>query len=36
MEEPVQSEATRFINAAYLNELYRPLAPAGKTHIVDL
>jgi Icc-related predicted phosphoesterase len=31
-----QSEATRFINAAYLNELYRPLAPAGKIHVIDL
>jgi Icc-related predicted phosphoesterase len=31
-----ESEATRFINAAYLNELYRPLFPAGKIHVIDL
>jgi Icc-related predicted phosphoesterase len=27
---------TRFVNAAYLNEQYRPLYPAGKVRIVDL
>lgn len=27
---------TRFVNAAYLNERYKPLAPAGKIRIVDL
>ncbi len=27
---------TRFVNAAYLNERYRPLEPAGKIRIVDL
>jgi Icc-related predicted phosphoesterase len=27
---------TRFVNAAYLNERYRPLDPAGKIQIVDL
>jgi len=27
---------TRFINAAYLNERYRPGAPAGKVHVIDL
>ncbi|MGD0157601.1 MAG: metallophosphatase domain-containing protein [Terracidiphilus sp.] len=31
-----ESEATRFVNAAYLNERYRPLEPAGKIRIVDL
>jgi Icc-related predicted phosphoesterase len=30
------NEATRFINAAYLNERYRPLAPAGKIHVIDV
>lgn len=27
---------TRFVNAAYLNEQYKPLKPAGKIRIVDL
>ncbi|HUB28288.1 MAG TPA: metallophosphatase domain-containing protein [Terracidiphilus sp.] len=27
---------TRFINAAYLNERYRPSTPAGKVHVIDL
>jgi Icc-related predicted phosphoesterase len=27
---------TRFVNAAYLNERYRPLEPAGKVRIIDL
>lgn len=27
---------TRFVNAAYLNERYRPLAPAGQVRVVDL
>jgi Icc-related predicted phosphoesterase len=27
---------TRFVNAAYLNERYKPLDPAGKIRIVDL
>jgi len=31
-----ENEATRFINAAYLNELYKPLDPAGNIRIVDL
>lgn len=31
-----ESETTRFINAAYLNERYKPLPPAGEIHIVDL
>jgi Icc-related predicted phosphoesterase len=26
----------RFVNAAYLNERYRPLEPAGKVRIIDL
>jgi len=30
------SGATRFINAAYLNERYRPLEPAGKVRVIDL
>lgn len=28
--------ATRFINAAYLNERYKPLEPAGKVRVIDL
>ena len=28
--------ATRFVNAAYLNERYKPLDPAGKIRTVDL
>jgi hypothetical protein len=28
--------ATRFVNAAYLNERYKPHAPAGETRVVDL
>ncbi len=31
-----ESGDTRFINAAYLNEQYKPLKPAGKVRIVDL
>ncbi len=31
-----ESETTRFINAAYLNERYRPLPPAGKIHVIDI
>jgi Icc-related predicted phosphoesterase len=31
-----ESESTRFINAAYLNERYRPLPPAGKIHVIDI
>jgi 3',5'-cyclic AMP phosphodiesterase CpdA len=31
-----ESEATRFVNAAYLNEQYKPLKPAGKIRIIDL
>lgn len=31
-----ESEPTRFINAAYLNEGYRPSPPAGKIHVVDI
>jgi len=27
---------TRFVNAAYLNERYKPLPPARKIHIVDI
>jgi Icc-related predicted phosphoesterase len=27
---------TRFINAAYLNERYKPLDPAGKVRVIDL
>jgi predicted phosphodiesterase len=27
---------TRFINAAYLNERYKPLEPAGKIRVIDL
>jgi len=27
---------TRFVNAAYLNERYQPLEPAGKVRIIDL
>jgi len=27
---------TRFVNAAYLNERYKPLAPAGEVRVVDL
>ena len=28
--------ATRFVNAAYLNEQYKPLKPAGKIQIIDV
>jgi len=28
--------ATRFVNAAYLNEQYKPLKPAGKIRIIDV
>ncbi len=28
--------ATRFVNAAYLNERYQPLTPAGKVRVIDL
>ena len=31
-----ENNETRFINAAYLNERYKPLPPAGKIHIVDI
>jgi Icc-related predicted phosphoesterase len=32
----VDNGITRFVNAVYLNEQYRPLAPAGKIQIIDL
>lgn len=28
--------ATQFVNAAYLNEIYRPLEPAGKIRVLEL
>ena len=28
--------ATHFVNAAYLNEQYKPLKPAGKIRIIDV
>ncbi|HET9100265.1 MAG TPA: metallophosphatase domain-containing protein [Acidobacteriaceae bacterium] len=31
-----ENDHTRFVNAAYLNERYRPRDPAGEIHIVDL
>jgi predicted phosphodiesterase len=31
-----ESGATLFVNAAYLNEQYKPLEPAGKIHIIDV
>jgi Icc-related predicted phosphoesterase len=31
-----ENRATRFMNAAYLNERYKPLEPAGKIRIVDV
>jgi Icc-related predicted phosphoesterase len=31
-----ENEATRFVNAAYLNERYKPFDPARKIRIVDL
>lgn len=31
-----QNEATHFVNAAYLNERYKPLEPAGKIRMIDL
>jgi len=31
-----ENGVTRFVNAAYLNEQYKPLEPAGKVRIVDL
>ncbi len=31
-----EDEATRFVNAAYLNERYKPLDPAGKIRTIDL
>ena len=31
-----ENGTTRFVNAAYLNEAYRPLEPAGKVRIIDL
>lgn len=31
-----ESEGTRFINAAHLNEHYKPLPPAGKIYVVDI
>lgn len=27
---------TRFVNAAFLNEQYKPLEPAGKVRVIDL
>jgi hypothetical protein len=27
---------TIFVNAAYLNEIYKPLAPAGQIRVIDL
>jgi predicted phosphohydrolase len=27
---------TRFVNAAFLNERYQPIAPTGKIHIIDI
>lgn len=30
------TESTRFVNAAYLNERYRPLAPARQVRVIDL
>jgi hypothetical protein len=32
----VEKGITRFVNAAYLNEQYRPLPPAGKIRVIDL
>ncbi len=32
----LENGVTRFVNAAYLNERYKPLEPAGKIRIVDL
>lgn len=31
-----ENGATRFINAAYLNERYKPLDPAGKVRVIEL
>jgi Icc-related predicted phosphoesterase len=31
-----ENEVARFVNAAYLNERYKPLEPAGKVRIIDL
>lgn len=31
-----ENGVTRFVNAAYLNEQYKPLEPAGRVRIVDL
>jgi Icc-related predicted phosphoesterase len=31
-----ENGATRFVNAAYLNERYKPLEPAGKVQIIDV
>ena len=31
-----ENRTTRFVNAAYLNEAYRPSEPAGKVRIIDL
>ena len=31
-----ENESTRFVNAAYLNEQYKPLKPAGRVRIIDL
>jgi Icc-related predicted phosphoesterase len=31
-----ENGTTRFVNAAYLNEAYKPLDPAGKVRIIDL
>jgi predicted phosphohydrolase len=31
-----ENESTHFVNAAYLNEQYKPLKPAGKVRIIDL
>jgi Icc-related predicted phosphoesterase len=32
----VENGITRFVKAAYLNEWYRPSAPAGKIYVIDL
>jgi hypothetical protein len=32
----LENGITRFVNAAYLNERYRPLKPAGKIQVIDL
>jgi Icc-related predicted phosphoesterase len=32
----IDNGATRFVNAAYLNERYKPMEPAGKVRVIDL